>query len=378
MARILAEEKDFPKARDHYSKAVAISKSATDRSLEQLLNIPRKTRQTVHAPEEVLDDSNAAAPVWEEDEELDQFGESFDGGFSEFEEDSFSPSDISIPFAKAEEETDLEHFDADAFERPDGSFSDVAGLDEVKEELKMKLIYPFEYADWFRAYGKKAGGGVLLFGPTGCGKSLIARAVAGETDAAFFNVRLHEILEEYAGCSEKNLHCVFQQARELAPSVIFIDELDALANRNHFKHNGARSAVNELLMELDGYDEGGNEGVLIIGATSAFSDIDPAFLRPGRFCRKIFVAPPNELAREQILKLHARNRPVGAIDYKHLAKAMADFSGADISQVFELAIDDALRLAMSAGEIVPLTTELLEAASQRIEPSVSGWKGEQK
>lgn len=371
MAKILAEEKDLDKARDHYTQAIAISKSATDRRLEQLLEIPKKTIAAAIS-DELIDEPMGLVPnpIWEEDSDLDALGEHFDGGISSFEDDSFSPGDgFSIPENLDDGGEEGESFDPDEFERPDGKFSDVAGLDEVKEELKMKLIYPFEYADWFRAYGKKAGGGVLLHGPTGCGKSMIARAVAGETDAAFFNVRLHEILEEYAGYSEKNLHCIFEKARELAPSVIFIDELDAIANREHFKLNAARSVVNELLMELDGYDAGGNEGVLVIGATSALTSIDPAFLRPGRFSRKIYVARPNELAREQILKIHARNRPVGDVDFKHLAKLLDDFTGADIAQVFDLAADDAIRLAMDTGEIVPITTEMLEEAAERIEPS---------
>ncbi|MEM7012507.1 MAG: AAA family ATPase, partial [Verrucomicrobiota bacterium] len=369
MARILAAENSIDKATFHYELAKSLSKSSTDRQLEAALGIqPAKIVLESVSAEEGDEGFVAPSPGWEEDGEIESFEP-----IPEFEEDNFSPFHIGKDLDDGDDGGD--QFDVLEWERPDGKFADVAGLEEVKEELKMKLIYPFLHPDWFRAYGKKAGGGVVLHGPPGCGKSMVARAVAGETEAAFFNVRLHEILEEYAGCTEKNLHSIFHQARELAPSVIFIDELDAIANRENMKYTPARAAVNQLLIELDGYDApGGNEGVLVIGATNSLQDIDLAFLRPGRFCRKIFVSPPDEVARQQLLKLHACSRPVDVVDFELLANEMVDFTGADIAQVYELAGDDALRLAMRSGEIVPLNTELLLNAAKRIKPTVALWR----
>lgn len=368
MARILAAENSIDKATFHYELAKSLSKSTTDRQLEDRLGItPAKAALEPVSAEESDDGFLGATGSWEDDGEPESFEP-----IPEFEEDNFSPFHIGKDQG---DDDDGDQFDIAEWERPDGKFSDIAGLEEVKEELKMKLIYPFHHPDWFRAYGKKAGGGVVLYGPPGCGKSMVARAVAGETEAAFFNVRLHEILEEYAGCTEKNLHSIFHQARELAPSVIFIDELDAVANRENMKYTPARAAVNQLLIELDGYDaKGGNEGVLVIGATNSLKDIDLAFLRPGRFCRKIFVSPPDEGARQQLLKLHACSRPVDVVDFELLAAEMVDFTGADIAQVYEMAGDDALRLAMRSGEIVPLNTELLLAAAKRIKPTVALWR----
>jgi SpoVK/Ycf46/Vps4 family AAA+-type ATPase len=176
----------------------------------------------------------------------------------------------------------------------------------------------------------------------------------------------------YIGCSEKNLNSLFQMARENAPSIIFIDELDALAgHRGEAKQHPARSVVNQLLMELDGHD-GSNEGVLIIAATSAIANVDPAFLRPGRFDRRILVPLPEDTARAEILRMQARNRPVATLDYDALAKMLENYSGADIAQVFEAAADDALRLAMRKKEIVPITMETMRQAMERVEPSVQG------
>ena len=363
MSRIYLAENDPAKATEHYTAARALSKSLADGQLEGELN-----RQGHRPAADRIDpDDRPRLPA----------------GYSTEPDDTEWPGQIDCELASREgpsieqdefdfvEDEDL-GFNIDEFERPKGSFADVAGLDDVKQELLMRLVYPYQYMDLFRAYGKKPGGGVLLYGPPGCGKSMVCRALAGETKAAFYSLRLHQILEMYIGCSEKNLNSLFQMARENAPSIIFIDELDALAgHRGEAKQHPARSVVNQLLMELDGHD-GSNEGVLIIAATSAITNVDPAFLRPGRFDRRILVPLPEDTARAEILRMQARNRPVATLDFDALAKMLENYSGADIAQVFEAAADDALRLAMRKKEIVPITMDTMRQAMERVEPSVQG------
>ena len=365
LSRILLTEKDATGAIEHYEMAKTLSKSISDKELESELALYGHSPNRREREEEDRQRLVANAG-WDANDDFD-FGlppTPFDDDMAEF---GGSPTE--------QEEFDLgeENFNFDDFERPKGKFTDVAGLEEVKEELRMRLIYPYEYQDLYRAYNKKPGGGILLHGPPGCGKSLVCRALAGETEANFYSLKLHQILEMYIGCSEKNLHAVFNQARENAPSVIFIDELDALgADRSELKQNAARTVVNQFLMELDGFD-GANEGVLVIAATSAIENVDPAFLRPGRFDRRIHVGPPTQEGREKILKLQTRNRPVDRLDYPLLASKLDNYSGADIAQVFESAIDDALRIAMRKRDVVPITTPMVEAAIERIVPSIPLW-----
>ena len=162
----------------------------------------------------------------------------------------------------------------------------------------MKIIYPLQNRALFKAYGKKLGGGVLLYGPPGCGKTLISKATAGEIQANFISVGIHQILDLYVGNSEKNLHQSFQLARENAPAILFFDEVDALAaDRKDFRESAIRTMINQFLAEMDG-NIGSNEGILILGATNAPWHLDAAFRRPGRFDRIIFVPPPDEPARE--------------------------------------------------------------------------------
>jgi len=366
LSRIFLAESEVEKAKAHYSTAKMLSKSVKDFDLERELVHQRHRHVPMQDPSTEVS-GLASDPDWEISEEFDLgFAQPMEDEDSEFDFDEFAIGD--------EEET----FDIEEFERPKGCFNDVAGMEEVKDELRMKLIYPYEHSDLFRAYGKKAGGGILLYGPPGCGKSLVCRAVAGETDATFFNLRLHQILEMYIGCSEKNLHSLFEEARERAPSIIFIDELDALgADRAGVKETPSRTVVNQLLIELDGLDDA-NEGILVIAATSAFWNVDPAFLRPGRFDRRIFVPPPNREQRRQILEMQAANRPVADLDFESLATQLEQFSGADIAQVFDVATEDVLRLAIRQNEVIPLTTPTLEEAIRKVSPSVPLWEQHRK
>jgi len=253
------------------------------------------------------------------------------------------------------------------------AFDDVGEMEEVKENIRMKIIYPLQKPELFKAYGKQAGGGVLLYGPPGCGKTMLSRATAGEIESNFFSVGLHQILDMYVGQSEQKLHQIFELVRSQAPAVLFFDEIDALAaDRKDLKGSAARTVINQFLAELDGADAS-NEGMLVIGATNAPWQLDGAFLRPGRFDRLVFVPPPDEPARAEIARLMAREKPVIDFDPDHLAKKTAGFSGADISAVFDRATEATLPEAMKRGEVVPITGKDLAKQAKSVKPSTKKW-----
>lgn len=235
-------------------------------------------------------------------------------------------------------------------------------MDQVKKEIELKIIKPLQHPELYKAYGKKIGGGILLYGPPGCGKTYIAKATAGEVNAKFISIDLNDILDMWIGNSEKNLHSIFELARYNTPCVLFIDEIDALgASRSDMKQSGGRHLINQFLQELDGINHS-NEGVLIIGATNTPWNLDPAFRRPGRFDRIIFIPPPDEISKESILRLKIKNKPVGTIDFKSLSKKMDHYSGADIDAIIDIAIEQKLESSFEDGIPKPLeTTDLLNA-----------------
>lgn len=258
-------------------------------------------------------------------------------------------------------------------ERPDIRFADVGGMQSVKKEIEMKIIRPLLHPELYKAYGKKAGGGILLYGPPGCGKTHIARATAGEVNARFISVTLNDILDMWIGNSEKNLHEIFELARRNTPCVLFIDEIDALgASRSDMKQSAGRHLINQFLQELDGVDST-NEGVLVLGATNTPWNLDPAFRRPGRFDRIIFIPPPDEETRESILRLKLKNGPVDTIDFRSLAAKMEKYSGADIDAVIDIAIEAKLESAFVDGIPKPIGTKDLQQALKKHKPSTQDW-----
>lgn len=262
-------------------------------------------------------------------------------------------------------EEDFNEEDNYFMEKPKWKFKDVGGMQRVKDEISMKIIQPLKNPELYRAFGKKTGGGILLYGPPGCGKTFIAKATAGEIDAKFINIGLHDILDMWVGNSEKNLHEIFEMARRNTPCVLFFDEVDAMgASRSDLKQSAMRHVINQFLAELDGV-ESNNEGVLILAATNAPWSVDPAFRRPGRFDRIIFVEPPDEAARKDIFKTMLQGKPVDNIDHKKVAAAATDYSGADINAVIDIATEEKLRESMNKGSLQPITTkDLLKAVKQ--------------
>lgn len=258
-------------------------------------------------------------------------------------------------------------------QKPNVNFSDVGGMEAVKKEIELKIIKPLLHPELYKAYGKKIGGGILLYGPPGCGKTFIAKATAGQVNAKFISVSLNDILDMWIGSSEKNLHEIFDLARNNTPCVLFIDEIDALgASRSDMKQSSGRHLINQFLQELDGIDST-NEGVLIIGATNTPWNLDPAFRRPGRFDRIVFVSPPDVTTRESILRLKLNNKPTGVIDFHAIAKKTENYSGADIDAIIDIAIELKLESSFSDGIPQPLETNDLLSALKKHKPSTQEW-----
>lgn len=258
-------------------------------------------------------------------------------------------------------------------EKPDINFSDVGGMKRIKEEISMKIIQPLKNPDLYKAFGKKIGGGILLYGPPGCGKTYIAKATAGEINAKFINIGLHDILDMWIGNSEKNLHEIFAMTRRNTPCVLFFDEVDAMgASRTDLRQSAMRHVINQFLAEMDGVGSD-NEGVLILAATNAPWSVDAAFRRPGRFDRIIFVEPPDENAREEMLNSMLKGKPVADIDAKKIAQNTHEYSGADIKALIDIAVEEKLRESMASGTLQPITTKDILKATKVHRPSTLEW-----
>jgi len=264
--------------------------------------------------------------------------------------------------------------DKDFFmEKPNISFKDVGGMEKLKEEIDLKIIKPLENAELYAAYGKKVGGGILLYGPPGCGKTYLAKATAGEINANFISVGINDILDMWIGRSEKNMGYIFEVARRNTPCVLFFDEVDALgASRSDMKNSSGRHVINQFLSELDGVD-GNNEGILILGATNAPWHLDPAFRRPGRFDRIIFVPPPDDVSKEKILEIIMHEKPKEKIDFKKVIGHTKHYSGADLKALVDLAIEEKLKIALKTGIPEPITTQDLLQAAKRHHASTREW-----
>jgi AAA+ superfamily predicted ATPase len=265
--------------------------------------------------------------------------------------------------------------EADAYDAEHSglTLADVAGMTEVKQRLEAAFLAPMRNPDLRRLYGKSLRGGLLLYGPPGCGKTFIARAVAGELGARFIAVSFADIIDMFVGQSERNIHELFEIARRNAPCVLFLDEVDAIGQkRSQLRHTPMRSAVNQLLLELDDIS-GNNEGVFLLAATNHPWDVDSALRRPGRFDRTLLVLPPDAAAREGVFRYHLRERPVAGIDLAKLARQTDGYSGADIAHICETAAERALMDSVQRGEPRMIGQGDLEAAIGEVRPSLGAW-----
>lgn len=357
--------------RGRYSGVIVIVEELISRqkASERMLTICAKSlvrEKSIEEAQEIYEKILERNPDFEDrelDENLRMPSFEFDG-----DEDDFDDEDDSIfGFDPGPEDKDF------FMEKPDVSFKDVGGMAKVKEEIDLKIIKPLENADLYAAYGKKAGGGILLYGPPGCGKTYLAKATAGEINANFISVGISDILDMWIGRSEKNMGYIFDVARRNTPCVLFFDEVDALgASRSDMKNSSGRHVINQFLSELNGVDAS-NDGILVLGATNAPWHLDPAFRRPGRFDRIIFVPPPDEESREHILRLIMAQKPREDINYKLVAENTKNYSGADLNAVVDIAIEEKLRAAMKTGVPQPISTRDLLDAAKKHHASTKEW-----
>ena len=258
-------------------------------------------------------------------------------------------------------------------ERPRLTLDSVGGMSQAKARLEASFLAPLRNPELRRMYRKSLRGGLLMYGPPGCGKTYLARALAGELQAGFISVQITDILDQMMGNSERNVRELFLAARRAAPCVLFFDEIDALGQRRSQTRNSAlRGTINQLLTELDGVEQD-NDGVFVLAATNQPWDVDPALRRPGRFDRTVLILPPDEEAREAIFRHHLQHRPIAGIDTKRLAKRSDGLSGADISYACELAAENALMDSVQSGEPRPIGMPDLEHALADIQPSIGPW-----
>jgi SpoVK/Ycf46/Vps4 family AAA+-type ATPase len=252
---------------------------------------------------------------------------------------------------------------------------DVGGMEQVKQRLESAFLGPMRNPELAKMYGKSLRGGLLLYGPPGCGKTFIAKAVAGELGARFYSVSLADVLDQWLGGPERNIKEIFLTARRNAPCVLFLDEVDAIGYRRAkigSGWTGLRSAVNQLLTEMDSVGSD-NDGVFILSATNHPWDVDPALRRPGRFDRTVLVLPPDAGARETILRYHLRDRPLSGIDVALLVRRTGDFSGADLAHLVDSAAELALAESVRTGQVRPIGMPDFLTALGEVGPSTGAW-----
>lgn len=252
---------------------------------------------------------------------------------------------------------------------------DLGGMETVKQRLRTSFLDPMRNPEIAARFGKSLRGGLLLWGPPGCGKTFVAKALAGELGASFYVVGLNDVLDMWLGKSEQNVHAIFETARANRPCVLFFDEIDAIGQRRASLRGGSatfRNVVNQFLSELDGAGTD-NDGVFVLAATNHPWDVDSALLRPGRLDRTVLVLPPDLEARATILRLHLRGRPVQALDLRRVAAATDGYSGADLALVCEHATERAMTESIRTGVVRPIGQADLHDAVVNVQPSVGPW-----
>lgn len=264
--------------------------------------------------------------------------------------------------------------DFDVVQRVRVRLDDVAGMADVKQQIELSLLGPIRNPELMKAYKVSARGGLLLYGPPGCGKTFIAKAISGELGSNFYQVGIADVMHQWFGESERSIRSIFDSARRNAPCVLFFDEVDALGHRRSglSSYQGLRTIVNALLEEMDSVTNG-NDGVYVLGATNAPWEVDAALRRPGRFDRMIFVGLPDSEARAGIVRYHLQDRPVAGIDLKSIANRTENFSGADLAYVCDTATQLGMAASMRSGEVRPVTMADIDTAIAQIKPSTGPW-----
>ncbi len=259
---------------------------------------------------------------------------------------------------------------------PQQSFSDIGGLKPIIEQLRRHIEYPLKFPELAKQYGIEAGGGIILYGPPGCGKTMLARAVAGETGCKLINVNMSRILDKWVGNTEKAIAMVFSTARKNAPSILFFDEVDAIGrSRDRARNTWEVSFVSQLLAEMDGI-QGRSEKVLMLGATNQPWNVDLAMRRSGRLGKLLYVAPPDEDARRDIFGIYIARKPLVAdgIDLAELARRTPHHSADAIRAIVDEAAAIPWLQAVGGGEARPVCQADLLAALEKVPPDLQEWQ----
>lgn len=280
------------------------------------------------------------------------------------------PEKINKKDDKTETEEDEDVKKWQAAEIPKIKFSDVAGLEDVKKAITIRMINPIKYPDKYKMYGKKTGGGVLLYGPPGTGKTMIAKAIANEVGAKFYAVKGSDIVSKWVGDSEKNINSLFEEANKQERAIIFIDEMDSLIGRRGLDtHNDKR--VNEFLQQIDGFS-GRNPNLLLLGATNRPWDIDSAAMRSGRFSQKIYLPLPDAPARKFMIEKNMKGVPVAKdFDVDKIVEQTEMYSGADIEELCDRAKDEPLLKAIATDSVILVTNKDFDDVLEKMPPSVT-------
>jgi transitional endoplasmic reticulum ATPase len=258
-------------------------------------------------------------------------------------------------------------------EKPSIRFDDVAGLDSVKEDIRLKMIYPFEHPELAARFGVRPGGGVLLFGPPGTGKTMLAKATAGEIDATFFRISAADVLSKWVGEAEQNIKKLFDAAAAEKRSIIFIDEIEALVPARRDEGSSVmQRVVPQILQGMEGFDKSSASSVLFMGATNVPWQLDPAVLRPGRFDERVYIPLPDLAARQKLLEIHLGKRPVSAdVHFADFAQQLDGYSGADIKYICDRAATIPFLKSVATGEEGEITAEILSDAVRETPRSVN-------
>lgn len=258
-------------------------------------------------------------------------------------------------------------------EKPSIRFDDIAGLEDVKEEIYLKMIYPFAHPDLAQRYGINVGGGVLLYGPPGTGKTMFAKAIASELDATMFVISPAQLMSKWVGEAEQNVRKLFEAAKEEPKAVIFMDEVEALVPRRRESQSSVMTrVVPQILQELEGFDRTSNRALMFLGATNEPWTLDPAMMRPGRLDAKIYVPLPDAEARFRLFEIYLAKRPLDDdVDFAKLVDLTNGFSGADIKAIAERSARRPFLESISGGEPRNISMVDVVATIERTPPSVS-------
>jgi transitional endoplasmic reticulum ATPase len=278
------------------------------------------------------------------------------------------------PSSSSEDDKDGIPKDWTLSEKPKLRFDDIAGLDDVKEQIRIKMIFPFTFPDKAKKYKVKTGGGILLYGPPGTGKTMIGKAVAGELDATFFAIAPAEILNKWVGESEKNIRKLFETARNCAKAVVFIDEVESLIPKRRDAEAGGVMArvVPQILSELDGFEAREGQNVMFMGATNEPWNIDYAMLRPGRLDEKVYVGLPDLAARRRILELNLKDIPISDdVERDALAVRLEGYSGADVAYLCRKVAEQTFLESVEKSSERPIAEADFERVMKTLRPSVN-------